>query len=282
MINEFIQNIVREEKMRGSNQLYIRTAIKEYLQILVLNFIYGSNKYRERMIFTGGTCLRHFFGLDRLSEDLDFDRTTDIDVEELKHDVATYFKEKLHYQNLDLSIKQKGGQLLLKFPVLREIGLANESESDFLYIKSDIADLIGTNYKVEKTSKGAFGYNFVATHYNLSSLFAGKLSALILRNLLTGENNTPTIKGRDFYDLLWFLKKNVPVNLDLVRERVNQQELTLDELQSIVDEKVGLACGKYKNDFKNDLLPFIPNSDFTKNFVENYFEEYKRYPLFVE
>ena len=60
---------------------YKRNLLKEYLQVLILDFIYSSPKYGG-LIFYGGTCLAHCFGLRRLSEDIDFvDDKKEIDIE---------------------------------------------------------------------------------------------------------------------------------------------------------------------------------------------------------
>ena len=66
---EIMKRILREHP--GGSELYRRTVLKEYIQILVLDFIYSNDKYKS-LVFYGGTCLAHCYGLPRLSEDLDF------------------------------------------------------------------------------------------------------------------------------------------------------------------------------------------------------------------
>jgi predicted nucleotidyltransferase component of viral defense system len=281
MIIEYLEKIIKNEKQKNSNKLYLRSLIKEYLQILVLEYIYTSDKYKSNLIFTGGTCLRHIYGLERLSEDLDFDFLKDFDTKELAEDIRIYFKSKMKYTDLNISIKQKGKQILLKFPCLKSLDLANESESDFLYIKMDLEKVLGKSFKTEKTSKNIFGSNFVALHYNLPSLFTGKITAILTRNLLEGKENRETIKGRDFYDLLWYLKKDVRVNMEFLQERLMEQ-ISIQDLTKRLNEKVILATTKYSNDFKNDLLPFIKNAEFIQDYVKNYQNEFNRYELSVE
>ncbi len=278
MINEYIKKIVKEEKAKGSDGLYIRSKIKEYLQILLLEYIYSSSENKSKFVFTGGTCLRHVYGLERLSEDLDFDLLEEVDVEKISRDIEKYFTSKLHYKDLKISIKQKGRQILLKFPCLQEIGLASKSESDLLYIKMDMEKIKEESFKTEKTSKNIFGSNFVILHYDLPSLFAGKLTAILTRNLFEGKENREIIKGRDFYDLLWYLKKDVGVNLPFLQERL-KRKITIEELREEVKKKVFLATTKFKNDFKNDFYPFLKNPDFIEDYVENYSNEFERYSL---
>ncbi len=281
MILNYIQKIVQEQQDRGANPLYIRSAVKEYLQIIVLNFIYTSKEYKANLIFTGGTCLRHLFGIDRLSEDLDFDTIKSISPEAFAEKIAIFFKSTLKYPDLNITIKQQGKQLLLKFPILRKINMAGPNESEMLYIKIDISPKVGKCYKLIKTSKSEFGYNFVAVHYDLPSLFAGKVSAILQRNLLTGVENRQTIKGRDFYDLLWYLKKGIQLNFSFLKERVESPNMTIEELNILVEGKVTQACTTFKNDFKNDLLPFISNQGFVVDYVDNYLEEFKRFNIII-
>jgi len=282
MILDYIENIVKEEENKGSNPLYIRSIIKEYLQIILLEFIYTNNKFKSNFIFTGGTCLRHFYGIDRLSEDLDFDYLKFINSKKIAQEISDYFIGSLKYPNLEISIKQNGKQILLKFPILRKLELAGPNDSEMLYIKIDQTPAIGSSYKTAKTSKNAFGYNFVAFHYNLSSLFAGKISAILTRNLLTGQDNKQTIKGRDFYDLLWYLKNNVGINLDMLKERLDVDRLNIEEVRKLIDDKVNLACTKYKQDFERDLIPFISNQNFITDYVDNYLDEYKRHKITID
>ena len=262
MILSYIQKIIQEQQDKGVNPLYIRSSIKEYLQIIVLDYIYRTNEYKSSLIFTGGTCLRHLYGIDRLSEDIDFDYVDVVNAEEFASKLEGYFTSSLKYSDLKISIKQQGKQLLLKFPLLRKLGISGQNESEMLYVKIDISPVVGSSYKAIKTSKSAFGYNFVALHYDLPSLFAGKVSAILSRNLLTGIDNKQTIKGRDFYDLLWYLKGKSSLNMDLLKERIYEPNLTIDQLTMLVDDKVKKACTIYKSDFKNDLVPFISNKDF--------------------
>jgi len=59
------------DEHKDTTAFFRRNVVKEYLQILVLSFLYSEAQYQQ-LIFYGGSCLRHCFGLPRLSEDLDF------------------------------------------------------------------------------------------------------------------------------------------------------------------------------------------------------------------
>lgn len=275
MINEYLEKLTREEERKGSNILYVRSILKEYLQILVLEYIYTSYKHKTNLIFTGGTCLRHIYNIERLSEDLDFDFLREVDTQEMAENIKRWFESKMRYNDLNISIKQRGKQILLKFPCLKQLNLASKSDSDFLYIKIDLEKVSGKSFNTEKTSKSVFGSNFVALHYDLPSLFTGKIVAILTRNLLKGKENREMLKGRDFYDLLWYLKKGVVLNKELLEEKLGKK-IDNQELKKILNEKVAMATTKFKNDFKNDLLPFISNHRFLEDYLKNYQNEFNR------
>lgn len=51
--------------------------------------------------------------------------------------------------------------------------------------------------------------------YDLPSLFAGKMHALLFRDWKS------RVKGRDFYDFVWYVSRNVPVNLPHLEARMS-------------------------------------------------------------
>jgi hypothetical protein len=113
------------------------------------------------------------------------------------------------------------------------------------------------------------------THYDLPNLFAGKLHAVLTRKRFIGSDNRRTIKGRDFYDLVWFLKKRVSPNLAKLRDQLGK-ELPREMLEKELDAIVELVTSQYLQDLETDLFPFISNHDGIIAFVKNFKEEYAR------
>ena len=179
MIIEELQFIVNKAQQQNKTNLYIRSLLKEFLQIYVLNFIYLNPDYNKIVIFTGGTCLRHCFGLNRLSEDLDFDLKEPIGILDLKGSLEDYFKKEYLYSDIQISILQRGTQLLLKFPVLKFLNLASGSESDLLYVKIDLFPIVSQIYKQITTLKNAGNFNYLVTSYDLPSLMSSKLVTIL-------------------------------------------------------------------------------------------------------
>ncbi|PIP87766.1 hypothetical protein COW80_04150 [Candidatus Beckwithbacteria bacterium CG22_combo_CG10-13_8_21_14_all_01_47_9] len=276
IINE-LKEIIREQTQKGLSGAYIRNALKEYLQVYVLNFLYTTDQYKQALIFTGGTCLRHCFNLNRLSEDIDFDQLAAIDVKQLANSLSDYFSKKYLYSDLKISIKQKGRQLLLKFPVLQALKLVSQSESDWLYVKLDISLSDSKKFQTKTTLKNIYGFNYVMKHYSLADLMSGKIAAVLTRQRFWGESNQTTIKGRDYFDLLWFLDKQIIPNLSRINDLI-KETLSSKELVERLNEKVDLATSKFKLDFKRDLLPFVTLSetsisDYLESYQDNYLEK---------
>lgn len=280
MIYKELEKIVIAERAKGNSELYIRNLLKEYLQVYVLNYIYTNPDYSKELIFTGGTCLRHFYGLGRLSEDLDFDYDKEVDSTKFAKDLENYFRVKYKVEDISVSVKQRGRQILLKFAFLKNLGIAKGGESNFLYLKVDLQKNPSEIYDAQISSKNFVGFNFVARHYDLSTLMTGKIVAVLERERFLGKNDRVSIKGRDYYDLLWYLKKQVKPNMPRLSD-VLGWSISPEELKKELDAKVRLLLSDYRNDFESDLLPLIENTDFVSAYVQNFEEEYKRESVYL-
>jgi predicted nucleotidyltransferase component of viral defense system len=276
MIISELEAIVIKEKQKGRLDAFIKSALKEYLQVYVLNFIYTEKAYSDKLIFTGGTCLRHCYNLNRLSEDIDLDQIKMINLNQLKDNLLDYFKRKYLYQDLKIAIKQQGKQLLLKFPVLQTLKLADLSASDWLYVKIDLAPVGSKNYQTQTSLKNLYGFNYITTHYDLGSLMAGKIAAVLGRRRFQGKENQEIVKGRDYFDLLWFLDKKTDLNFKMLNDLLKEKKaLTKQELVDRLNNKVRLATTKFKLSFKQDLQPFIENNLIIDDYVDNYLKNYQ-------
>ena len=273
MIIEEMQFIVNKAQQQNKTNLYIRSLLKEYLQIYVLNFVYLNPKYNKIFLFTGGTCLRQCFALNRLSEDLDFDLKKPIDPLELKGSLENYFKKEYLYSDLQISILQRGTQLLLKFPVLKSLNLAYGTESDLLYVKIDLSPIISQIYNQITILKNTGNFNYLITSYDLPSLMSSKLVTILTRDRLSGKENIKIVKGRDYFDLLWFLEKKVIPNLSRVNDLL-KATYSINQLFEDINQKVMEATTINRQFFKQDLMPFIDNPQILDGYIENYKDNY--------
>ena len=89
LIKIFLSKLIKDSTYE--DKFYIRNILKNYLQILVLDFIYTHKEYNQ-LLFYGGSCLAHCYNLPRLSEDLDFvDLRKRIEVSKLAKDFRDIF-----------------------------------------------------------------------------------------------------------------------------------------------------------------------------------------------
>jgi predicted nucleotidyltransferase component of viral defense system len=200
MINlEFIRNYYPADvRENASFQKYM---LKEYLQLAILDFL-STTPYTGKIIFIGGTNLRLVKGIDRFSEDLDFDckNYTREEFMEMTDSVLKY----LHRIGLMVETRDRENKKLTAFrrsyhfpELLFNLGLSGHREERLL-IKIECEDQ-QIQYKPSiKNIKGCgFFFPFpVPTDEVICSM---KLSAMLSRQ-----------KGRDFYDAMFLLSQTKP------------------------------------------------------------------------
>ena len=265
MIIESLKQIVHQN--RESPPLYLRNLLKEKLQFYVLNFIYTSN-WGESLLFKGGSCLRMFFQLPRISEDLDVDilRKKGFFLNDFLTDLKKYFRQILQYKDLEIKTSTKKNIVYLKFPLLDELGLAEKkAKTKVLFLRIDLALALGTKYKIELSIQSTDDFSFLVRHYSLSDLFAGKIAAILQRTTRERKKAKPRFKGRDYFDLVWFLENKTPLNFSYLKELIEVQDKTA--LQKMLNEKIEQLDLK---NLKDDIQPLFKNSNFVKDFTGNY------------
>lgn len=264
MLIEGIQRIVQNLRRQNLPSSVIQNHIKEYLQLYVLDFIFNSTLGKQ-FIFTGGTCLRHCYGLNRLSEDIDFDLTENIDIEAFAASIHDHFSKSLQYRRLEVTVSGKNKKVYLKFPILHSLGLADASASDKLYVKIETSPQKVKNFKTELTPINKEQLNFLARHYDLPSMMAGKIGAIFNRVYFKGKENEITFKGRDVYDLVWYLGRGIRPNMKMIKD-----VLKIDS-EKILFEKIFEKVKNYRPEYLlKDLENLFDNHVFIKNWCENY------------
>lgn len=198
-----------------------RRVLTEYLQSEILAVVFNS-KFGNHLSFLGGTCLRFVHKIERFSEDLDFDLIkAGLDYEEL----AKFIGKKLRELGFpaDTSVKKRENVITVnvKFSeVMKEMGLSDLPDQK-LKIKFEIDPKSCKNIHYESRQVFAYGKSFNIISNTLETLFAQKIIAIVFR---------PYQKGRDFYDLVWFLaQKNIEPSYAIFKEKgieiKNRQEL---------------------------------------------------------
>lgn len=271
MLIQNLEKKVQELKNRGLANEVIKNYLKEYIQLFVLEFIYNQKEYCN-LIFTGGSCLRFCYGLNRLSEDLDLDSLKKIDKKKLVRKIKEYFKKKLQYSDLEINIKGKGEKIYLKFPILKFLKLSKLNESNKLYVKIEIEKVSKAPFKLEKMPILKNGFSFFIKNYDLPSLMAGKINAIFFRIYFKGKNDKITFKGRDWYDLIWYFQKEIKPNLVYLKKltKISSEE----EIFKRLDKK---AMNLNLNYLKSDIENLFESRKFVNDFIENFKDLYKKY-----
>ncbi len=240
------------------NNVFKRNLLKEYLQIFVLDFIYSHPEY-SKLVFYGGSCLTHCFGLARLSEDLDFvDLANKISLKELASDLKDYFAK-----NTDLSVTAtvQKFRIYLKFPILQNLGLSREGETDLLFLKVEVFNKFNfcKTHKTEIVPLFKFNKSILIKTFDLSTLMATKIRAILNRKWEKTDkqgNVLIKVKGRDYFDLMWYLEKGIRPNIGCIEGIKNENKLKkklLKILENIDTRSIQL-----------DLEALVSDENFTK------------------
>jgi hypothetical protein len=268
-----MQNVLSQKDPLLANETK-RVLLKEFLQAYTLDFIYNHPVYRK-LNFYGGTCLHLIYGLNRLSEDIDLDNSNGIDLSALEGDLLTYFRINIGY--VDVMAKTQQGEwgirrTTLKFPILYSLGLASYP-NEALHLKVEVSQHKQISI-IRKTPVLVYGRSFVAAHFSLETMMAGKMIACLERNFHKGSNGAE-IKGRDFYDLLWFMQQKIqPLEEKLAKD--GMQPYTVQTAMLILSEKI---AGIKIADLAEDLLPLFEQRSFIEAWLEGFkdnFGEYKK------
>jgi len=205
---EFFKKYAEEKNIPWQD----RNILLEYLQTQILKAL-SLSTYNDSISFLGGTCLRFAHGINRFSEDLDFDlmKKDGFDLEKLAEEIS----KKLELQGFAVDTRTKTTEnihiVFFRFRnVLREFGL-NVPKDEKVLVKFEIDFDPYKSIKTEIKFADSFNERFPMFVNSLDTLFAQKVVAIIFR---------PYQKGRDFYDLVWFLsQKNVEPNYAIFKEK---------------------------------------------------------------
>lgn len=244
-----------------------KNAIKEIIQELVLCGLSRGGFFKEAA-FYGGTALRVFYGLDRFSEDLDFSLVS----ENPSFDLTKYFSyienetkslglnfsvtEKI--KTFDSNIKSaflKGNtkeHILTFYEETNDLNIINKEEVIKIKFEVDINPPFGATYE---TKFNLLPSPYQVKLYDISSLFAGKIHACLCRNWRT------RVKGRDFYDYVFFLTMGAKVNLINLKAKLVQSEYIPEDYNLNIENLRTLLNERFNNiDFeqaREDVYPFI-------------------------
>lgn len=252
-----------------------RNTLKEELQFYILNFIYHHPEY-SKWIMYGGSALRIIHELDRMSVDLDFEvahAITEKFLEELKKEIEKHFVSTYGTEPGFLTIKITTGRgLLLKFNVGKELSISHPSKQ--VHVKIDLNHFTAPKTVTERRPINRDQLSFVITTYNMSVLMASKIAAIFLREQRGVGKSIYDYKGRDIYDLLWYMNKKATPDFDYLVAKgvdVNDPKALFDRLTIDI-----LNYEKMDALLKEDLLPLFEKRAYIENWLKNWRESYLR------
>lgn len=267
---QLMQNVLSQKDPLLPNETK-RIILKEFLQAYTLDFLYNHPLYRK-LNFYDGTCLHVIYNLNRLSEDIDLDNSHAIDLSNLENDLLTFFRSSIGYAGV--TAKTQIGEwgirrTTLKFPILYALGLTSHTNEP-LHLKVEVSQHRQISI-LRRTPLLLFGRSFVASHFSLETMMAGKMLACLERSFQKGEG--ASIKGRDFYDLLWFMQQKIqPLEEKLAKDGIKSYTVQ-SAMQTLGEKIVDLRI----SDLAEDLLPLFEQRSFITAWLEGFRENFREY-----
>ncbi len=252
-MKEYLIELIRSEK----DASHARNLAREYLQALILSSLQRSGAMLC-LAFHGGTSLRFLFGSRRFSEDLDFA----LELDRKHYDFQAYLNaihKDLPMQGYSIALKVNDKKTVhsafIRFQGLwYELGLSSQpGETLSIKLEVDTNPPAGAALQISLVRRHVL---LRLQHHDKASLLAGKIHAILQR---------PFLKGRDLYDLLWYLSDpDWPApNLILLNNALQQtgwnKPIITDETWRIVVMQ-RLQDVNWKN-IKMDLRPFVQPGD---------------------
>lgn len=280
-MNEAITRMLARYQARRLED-YAR-ALREILQEIALLGLWRS-KFFEHAAFYGGTALRILHGIDRFSDDLDFSlirpssrfalsrysAALQTEIRSFGFEVRVIAKEKEARSAIQSAFLKAD---TLKQLVVVEAGQEMMRElprGQVLKIKIEVDTDPPPGFETE-TRFLLHPIPFSVRTYVLPDLFAGKMHALLYRRWKT------RVKGRDWYDLVWYTANHPRLHLLHLEERMRQsgdlekgESLTRDRFHKLLDKAIaGLDVAQAKK----EVEPFITNADTLSVWSREFFRD---------
>lgn len=275
MIKEWIK------KYKPQNKNEAEAALREIMQEVALAGLQRTGFF-EKAAFYGGTALRIFYGLDRFSEDLDFsllEVDPNFSLEPYFEGIITEFKA--IGMTVSIKEKKKTPPSNIDSAFLKSETVWKELVLDDIIPQAGIQASPGIKIKLEVDREPPLGFeteeklllqpfSFYVKCFTLPNLFAGKMHALLFRNW------KQRVKGRDWYDLEWYIKKGVPLDLHHFLLRAQDTGNWKEETAS-QDQVIHLLKDKIEtvsfDGIREDIVRFIPDESILDIWSPAYFRD---------
>jgi predicted nucleotidyltransferase component of viral defense system len=267
------------EEYEPKTQAQVEQAFREIMQEIALAGLQRSGFF-EKAAFYGGTALRLFYGLDRFSEDLDFsllEVNPDFSLKPYLEGVITEFSA----LGMQVSVKEKvkTKQTNIDSAFLKSDTVWKELIVEGVVPQAGIGIRPSIQIKIEVDTHPPLGFeteeklllkpfSFYVKCFKLPDLFAGKMHALLFRKW------QQRVKGRDWYDMEWYIKKGVPLHLDHFLLRAcnsgdwNEKTITQNKFTQLIKDKITNVSFKA---IREDIVRFIRDDKGLEIWSADYF-----------
>jgi predicted nucleotidyltransferase component of viral defense system len=257
-------------------------ALKEIIQEIALLGLWRS-KFFEHAAFYGGTALRILYGLDRFSEDLDFSLLKPQKDFSLRPYLAAIEAE-LQGMGFRVTVEERDKNVITAIESTF-IKAGTKEHLLKITVPEAVSDRILKNklmivkFEVDTNPPGGFNTEvktvlqpipFSVNTYKMPDLFAGKLHAVLQRQW---KNR---VKGRDYYDFVWYVARDVPVHLSHLEKRLRQSDgwalkrhLQHSDLLDLLEKKFALLDVTAA---KKEVAPFLRDPAAIDLWSRNFFE----------
>jgi len=193
--------------------------LREYIQAYCLRVLHDCEAFRC-LAFVGGTALRFLHGLPRFSEDLDFSLENPEGYEGMAW--MRNLKRELCLAGFEAEVVWNDKRVVHSAWIrlgglLHEAGLSPMKNQNLsIKVEIDTRPPAGAGLERRLVTRHL---TFLICHHDMPSLMAGKLHAVIAR---------PYMKGRDWYDVVWYCSQRPPLlpNLLLLQNALLQTPAT--------------------------------------------------------
>ena len=278
MTNQNIKTILNRY---AKSKIGEQTKIREILQNAALLGL-ERHGFFEKAAFYGGTALRILYNLNRFSEDLDFsllkpnkdfqlakyNAAIKAELQSFGFTISVETKQKSTVSNIKSAFIKAGTKVeMLKILVPPQIVRRIHKDSS-LKIKLEIDVDPPGNFTTEVKAL-LRPIPFYVKTLQQPDLFAGKVHAILCRNWQT------RVKGRDWYDLVWYISNNIPLRIRHLQARLTQNQtlqepLTHEQIITLLNNKIDKVDFKYA---QQEVRPFLQDTDSVAIWSKDFFRE---------
>lgn len=269
------------EEYKPKNQLDAEQALREMMQEIALAGLQRSGFF-EKAAFYGGSALRICYGLDRFSEDLDFSllkADINFSLESYLEGITTEFNA----LGMQVSVKEKVKtiQTNIDSAFLKSETVWKELVLEGIVPQAGLGMRPNIKIKLEVDTKPPLGFeteeklllkpfSFYVKCFKLPDLFAGKMHALLYRKW------KHRVKGRDWYDMEWYIKRSIPLSLKHFLMRAidsgdwKEENITQNQFLHLLNEKIEKVSF---NNVREDIIRFIKDDKVLDIWSVKYFKD---------